>query len=209
MPMKIKPKEITEQQIKQAELASNPQNLQLKTASEEQAHEWLLTLANEIDDIESFYKSKLEELIQKFILMQAKYLIKLENDENYKLTPDTTMDENKKISIQTSDSAQVQRLYVSPLDGKILKLDKRDAKSGNMDENQESSPQMKFDTKNFKIKGRQTYLVQIYENVVQEYAFLTKQENKWSISATGNQIPKMGDDTQSKPKIDVFYDKHN
>lgn len=81
LPKKISAKDMIEQQSKQVELLSKPQSLNIKLISEQKALEWLRTIKGEISDIEKFYNRKLDELINKFIRMQARYLIKLENDK--------------------------------------------------------------------------------------------------------------------------------
>lgn len=53
----------------------------MKNASEDLAKEWLLDFMNEMDEIEKFYNNKIEEIADRFINLQAKYLKKLDNDE--------------------------------------------------------------------------------------------------------------------------------
>lgn len=105
--------------------------MQLKVETEKRAEEWLIEFCTEVDDIESFYISKFNELVNKFIDMQAKFLVKLQVDQkqhekkdNKKSTHD--LEAEKVVVENLEEDNEAAKLYVSPIDGKIIKVDKRD-----------------------------------------------------------------------------------
>lgn len=85
--------------------------------------------------------------------MQARYLMKLEHDEINQNDSEEDSNEEKDLSDYEN---QISRIFVNPVSGKIIKNDK-----GSVGENEEL--EQVFEP--VKVKGKQTYLVQIYENI--------------------------------------------
>ena len=132
MPKKIKAKEMKAQQTKIEEIAKEETQFNLKSDSEKRAEQWLIAFDTEISQIENFYKTKLEEIIASFIKMQAKYLMKLEHDEQ--TNQNDSQDSNEDINEQSDKGDyQLSRIYVNPVNGHIIKNDK-----GSIDGNEQN-----------------------------------------------------------------------
>lgn len=71
----------------------------------------------ELDEIEEFYSSKFNMLIEEFILMQAKYLQKQEKDRLLKLIPNEAKGNN---SDDDEPDIQDETLFISPLTGQPI-----------------------------------------------------------------------------------------
>lgn len=149
------------------------------------AQEWLTKFCAEVDEIDHFYNTKLTELATKFIQMQAKYLIKVDNDGNKLHITVNSDSEDEDLDKLNS----YKKLYVSPLDGRVISLDK---KKSNLNESEESK---QFESNKFKVDGRQTYLVQVFENIQQEIIHLHKKAGKVDFDLLINNTKNMGDES--------------